>query len=130
MNTFQNHYGMAIRQNRNNLYAMKKAVAAVLHHSTTNEDLEKRHQYCPRTTDSWCKFQRDKITEGKTYKENVSIDKTVLDLTAPVFFYKDLGSDESLNNLTRTRCTKTVCIGNSIFKASVASAVIMIVLWD
>ena len=33
MNTLQNH-GMAIRQNTDNLYAMRKAVAAVLHHST------------------------------------------------------------------------------------------------
>ena len=43
MNTLQNHYRMAIRQNTNNLYAMTKAVADVSHHSTTNEDPEKRH---------------------------------------------------------------------------------------
>ena len=63
MNTLQNHYGIAIRQNTHNLYAMRKAVAAVLHHSTKNDDMDKRHQYCPRTADSWCKYQRDKITE-------------------------------------------------------------------
>ena len=33
MNTLQNHNGMAICQNTNNLYAMKKSVAAVLFHS-------------------------------------------------------------------------------------------------
>ena len=63
MNTLQNHYGMTIHQNIHNLYAMRKAVAAVLHHSTKNDDMDKRHQYCPRTADSWCKYQRDKITE-------------------------------------------------------------------
>ena len=96
INTLQNHYGMAVRQNTNNLYTMKKAVTAVLHHSTTNKDPEKRHQYCPHTKDLWCKFQRDKISGEETYKENVSIDKAVSDLTAPVFSYKDLGSDELL----------------------------------
>ena len=51
-NTIQNHYGMAIRQNTNNLYAMKKAVTAVLHHSTTKKGPKKRHQYFSRTKDS------------------------------------------------------------------------------
>ena len=55
MNILQNDYGMTIHQNIHNLYAMRKAVAAVLHHSIKNDDLHKRHQYCPRTTDSWCK---------------------------------------------------------------------------
>ena len=55
------------------LYAVQKAVAAILHHSTTNEDPEKQYQYFPRTIDSWCKFQRDKITSEKAYKENISI---------------------------------------------------------
>ena len=50
MNTLQNH-GMAIRQNTHNLYAMRKSVAAVLHHSTKN-DMDKRHQYCTRTANS------------------------------------------------------------------------------
>ena len=45
INTIQNHYGMAIQQNTNNFYAIKKAGTAALHHSTTNEDPEKRHQY-------------------------------------------------------------------------------------
>ena len=62
INTFQNHYGMGIHQNTHNLYAMGKAVAAVLHHSTKNDDMDKRHQYCPCITDSWCKYQSDKIT--------------------------------------------------------------------
>ena len=45
MNTLQNHYGMAIRQNTDNLYAKRKAVAAVLHHSTNDPGSEKRHSF-------------------------------------------------------------------------------------
>ena len=43
MNTSQNNYGMAIHQNTHNLYAMRKAVAAVLHQSTKKDDMDKRH---------------------------------------------------------------------------------------
>ena len=114
MNTLQNHYGMAIRQNTHNLYAMRKTVAADLDHSTKNDDMDKRHQYCPRTVDSWCKYQSDKITGKNTYVERITIDKAVSDVIAPIFSHKDLGSEallskclhgetqsvnESLNNL-------------------------------
>ena len=139
MNTLQNHYGMAIRQNTHNLYAMRKAVAAVLHHSTKNDDMDKRHQYCPRTVDSWCKYQSDKITGKNTYVERITIDKAVSDVIAPIFSHKDLGSEallskclhgetqnvnELLNNLIWTRCLKRIYVGNSVLKTAVASAVI------
>ena len=139
MNTLQNHYGMAIRQNTNNLYSMKKAIAAVLHHSTEHTTLEVRHRFCPRTENSWCKFQKDKITGENTYKENITIDKAVSEIIAPVFSHSDLGNDEllkkcmhgqtqnvneSLNNVIWTRCPKRVYVGNSTFKTAVASAVI------
>jgi hypothetical protein len=139
MNTLQNHVGMAIRQNSGNLYGMKKAVAAVLHHATDEPNLENRHQFCPRSSDSWCRYQSDKITGKKTYKEKISIHKAVSDVIAPIFSHRGLGSDElltkclhgetqnvneSLNNLIWTRCPKRVYIGNDVFKTAVASAVI------
>ena len=54
MNTLQNHYGMAIRQTTGNLYAMRKAAAAVLYHSINDPDSEKCHSFCPLRPDSWC----------------------------------------------------------------------------
>ena len=30
----QNHYGLAIRNNKNNLYGTRKAIGAILFHST------------------------------------------------------------------------------------------------
>ena len=76
--------------------------------------MDKRHQYCPRTADSWHKYQSDKITGKNTYLEMITIDKAVSDVIAPIFFHNDLGSEvllskclhgetqnvnESLNNL-------------------------------
>ena len=139
MNTLQNNYGMAIRQNTHNLYAMQKAVAVVLYHSTKNDDMDKRYQYCPRTTDSWCKYQSDKITGKNTYVERITINKAVSDVIAPIFSHKDLGSEallskcfhgesqnlnESLSNLIWTRCPKRIYVGNSVLKTAVASAAI------
>ena len=134
--TLQNHYGMAISHN---LYAVRKTVAAVLHHSAKNDDMDKRHQYCPRTVDSWCKYQSDKITGKNTYVERIAIDKAVSDVKAPIFSHKDLGSkallskclhretqnvNESLNNLIWTWCPKRIYIGNFVLKTALASATI------
>ena len=45
INSLQNFYGIAIRENQGKLYQMKKAVDAILYHCTDFEDDEKRHQY-------------------------------------------------------------------------------------
>jgi len=52
----QNYYGLAIRRNTSNLYAMKKAVYAILFHFTENKDASDRHKFCPRDANSWCKY--------------------------------------------------------------------------
>ena len=54
INTFQNYFGMAIRQNVGDLYQMKKCVWAVLYHNCDISDENVRHQFCPRSKDSWC----------------------------------------------------------------------------
>ena len=59
INTLQNYYGMAIRQNINDLYKMKKSVCAVLHHNCEISDENVRHQFCPRDANSWCLWQAD-----------------------------------------------------------------------
>ena len=60
INTFQNYFGMAIRQNTGNLYQMKKCVWAVLYHNTTISDESERHKFCPREANSWCLWQVSK----------------------------------------------------------------------
>ena len=118
---------------------MRKVAAAVFHHSTKNDNMDKRHQYCPRTADSWCKYQSGKITGKNAYVERITIDKAVYDVKALIFSHKDLGSEallskclhgetqnvnESLDNLIWTRCPKRIYVGNFVLKTAVASAVI------
>ena len=55
INSMQNYYGMAIRGNKNDLYAMKKAASAILWHCTDFENKEYCHRFCPEN--SWCKYK-------------------------------------------------------------------------
>ena len=50
------------------VYEFKKAVGAVLFHCSEASNLDTRHQMCPRSSESWCKFQADKINNTGLYK--------------------------------------------------------------
>ena len=77
----QNYYGIiAIRENKNELYAMKKAVGAIFWHCTSFEDEEYRHRFCPKENNSWCKYKKYKATNKTTYKGIVNIPKNIHDI--------------------------------------------------
>ena len=119
INSLQNFYGIAIRENQGNLYQMKKAVGAILYHYTNLDDDEKRHQYCPRDAKSWCKFQKDKVAGTSTSKESINLPLWIHELIKPIF--RDLSSEdllsrclhgktqnanEALNNVIWRKCPK------------------------
>ena len=137
INAIQNYYGMAIRQNVANVYAMKKSIIAILYHCSENEDLEDRHKYCPRTAESWCKYQSDKITNKNTYKTNISLPPAIRILLVPIF--KDLSKDdllmkcchgktqnvnEALHSVIWQRCPKEIYTARSVVEIAAASAAI------
>ena len=60
--TLQNYYGAAICKNKNNLVSMKSAIWAIYYHSILGDQselLDKQHQYCPKSSTSWCRYQAD-----------------------------------------------------------------------
>ena len=152
INLLQNYYGMAIRQNTDNIYKMKMAIGATLYHCTNMKeegmtDLEaeeKQHQFCPKSEDSWCKWQADKITGLKTYKSKVSLPKCIKDILysndqGKKTIFRDLSDNtlltkclhnftqnqnESLNNVIWTKCPKNVFVGRDVLELSTSSAVI------
>ena len=73
---------------------MKKAVLAVLWHCCEG-DTATRHQFCPRTKISCCKWQRDKITGQCTYKNKLNLPVAITDLVHPIFM--ELSSDNLLS---------------------------------
>ena len=50
---------------------------------------------CPRTADSWCKYQADKIKNTNTYKQKPRILAIIRDKIKPVF--RDLSDDRLLS---------------------------------
>lgn len=137
INSMQNFYGLAIRKNTNSLYAMKKATGAILYHCTDSPDAAYRHRFCPRTEDTWCKWQCDQLKGTSKYKSTISVPKWIHDIIKPIF--TQLSSDEllskclhgetqntneSFNAVVWSRCPKSVFVTKSTFEMAIHSAVL------
>ena len=75
INSMQNFYVIAIRQNLNDKYEMKKAIGAILFHCTDITDAESRHRFCPPREDSWCKYRKEIVTGNQFIKKNYKFTK-------------------------------------------------------
>jgi hypothetical protein len=137
INTLQNYFGMAVRQNKGCQYAMKKAIMATLYHNCDIGNEAIRHQVCPRFATSWCLWQSDKITNKSTYKKRLSLPLVIKDLLVPIF--EDLSRDdllkkclhgktqnnnESINNVIWKKCPKTTYVSRKVLETAVNSAVV------
>ena len=96
-----------------------------------------RHSMCPRTSDSWCKFQADKVNNTNLYKCKPGLPAIITDTIKPVFI--DLSNDnllkkclhgqtqnnnKSINGVIWKRCPKDIFVGRTTLEIGVASAVI------
>ena len=119
INLLQNYFGLAIRQNQGELYAMKKAIGAILWHSTEFESGDYRHRFCPQGKDSWCKWQRSRSIDGYKFKEKAGMPLWIHGILETVF--QDLSKEEllskclhgqtqncneALNNIIWTKCPR------------------------
>lgn len=81
IDTFQNFYGKAIRDNKGDAAKMSQATHAILkHYSSTPET--PRHEDCPTGPDSWCTYNNEKATHVPI--EN-PVPPAVVDVVLPVF---------------------------------------------
>ena len=94
INKMQNYFGMAIRQNLGQFYAMKKSVLAILWHFADIKNLDVRYQFCPRSAISWCKYQVDKISGLSKYNSKGVIPEVVKKEVEKIFI--NFSSDELL----------------------------------
>ena len=85
INSMQNFYGLAMRNNVENIYAMKKAVGAILFHCTAFSDPEYRHRMCPRDEKTWCKCQFDKLKGTNNCIDKIPIPINIYSIIKPVF---------------------------------------------
>ena len=68
----QNYYRVAIRSNICKLKDMQNAIWAIYFQmimGPSNETLNEQHQYCPVTSNSWCKYQVDQINDKRFYNQ-------------------------------------------------------------
>jgi hypothetical protein len=91
INSMQNYYGIAIRRNIDNIYAMKKSIFAILFHFTNIPNQDERHQFCPRDSESWCRYW----SKTKQYIPSNSIPVWIKNLLMPI--YKSLQDDQLLS---------------------------------
>lgn len=93
INNFQNYFGLAIRKNTSStVYQLKKDIGAVLFHRPKACELETIHKIC--LSDSWCKYEADKIHITNSYKENIGLPTSVKKKIYPIFM--DLNNDNLL----------------------------------
>ena len=90
----QNYFGIALRSNVGDLQKMQDAILASLFHVTSSEN-DNFHVYCPKTSDSWCQYQRDAINNTNLYTPGAGISNVVIAAIKPV--YADLTKPEILH---------------------------------
>ena len=91
----QNYYGLAIRNNKNDLPKMQKAVYSVLFHCASSKDHEYHTAYCPPGNDTWCLFQKDKVNKTNEYKPGKGLPLDVIKHLKPIF--TELGDNKLLS---------------------------------
>ena len=95
---------------------MTNAITASLYH------VPDYHERCPKSNDTWCQFQKDKIDGTDVYKNKdglpIDIRKEILPidhaLTTPEFLKKCLhgktpNANESFNGMIWNRIPKAIC---------------------
>ena len=131
IDTLQNYFGFAIRQNAGNLDAMQQSVKAVLSHVASSEE-NPMHDSCPEGERSWCGYKRDPAS----YKHKKGLPMDIVNFIKPVF--DDLSSsqllekclhgrtqntNECLNKLVWDRCSKEYFVGKETVEEASFSAV-------
>ncbi|XP_065675570.1 uncharacterized protein LOC136091785 [Hydra vulgaris] len=90
----QNFVGVAIRQNVGNLKEMKAGVLASLFHVASSKNNSLHFPHCPTGSDSWCKYNADKINKTTTYKPGPGLPMDVIMKVRYIF--EELSKDSEL----------------------------------
>ena len=135
IDTMQNYYGLAIRQNKHNLQGMTNDVKAGLYHLASSEE-NPQHHLCPKGSSSWCGWQRDVVNKTSLFHSKKGLPPAIVEIIEPIYealseeslLIRCLDSytqnpNESLNNLIWKRCPKKIYQGKKIVELCTASAI-------
>jgi hypothetical protein len=78
--------GKAIRSNvSTSVYAMKKAIGAILYHCIESENDKQRHIIGPDGANSWCHFKRSRVNRKPPGKNGINLHEWMLPMLTPLF---------------------------------------------
>lgn len=138
IDSMQNYYGQAIRENKGNLEGMKKSIKAIQHHmiKDSSQTLEEQHQYCPKSPDGWCKYWKDKGNGTELYNDDSRLPDVFMTELIPVFVrlsndallqrcLKGLtqNQNEAANGVLWSKCPKTRFCGARRVRIAVCQTV-------
>ena len=132
------YYGNAIRQHKDSLSEMRKAVWAIYFH-TRSTDSEPLHSFCPTGNESWCAYNKA-VALGtlESFSHKITLPACIMDVIKPIFndlshpklLSRCLGgktqnNNESINSLIWKLCPKTLGAGRRIVEIATNEAVIL-----
>lgn len=120
----QIYYGLAIKRNPQSVSSMEKAVWAGYYH-VCSSNLQPRHQLCPTSDDTWCKYQQaKKMNKPYDHDKHFHIPEKVMKEIRPIFVDlsnksllarclpgKTQNISESFNNVIWTVIPKRTFVG-------------------
>ena len=71
----QTYYGYAIRNNKGDTGKIIEAIWAIYYHTIAGpsyESLQKQHSFCPKSSDSWCRYNKDMANGTNEYAQQRS----------------------------------------------------------
>ncbi|CAB3999514.1 Hypothetical predicted protein [Paramuricea clavata] len=119
---------------------MKSSIKAIQNHMIRNGNLtlDKQHQYCPRSPDTWCKYWKDKADETHLYNENNPLPEVSMEELDSIFtrLSKDERLSRCLNGMTQkqneaangilwSKCPKTKFCGARLVRIAVCETIAM-----
>ena len=98
----QTYYGYTICNNKDNTKEKQKAIWAIYYHMIPGPESEtnaEQHQFYPKTPDSWCKCQRDQMTNNNNYDRKKCLPSVFREKLKHIFDH--LSSSEILSTCQR-----------------------------
>lgn len=136
INEITSLYGNAIREHKDSLTDMRKAIWALFYHKISTDE-KPIHDFCPINADTWCKYNKSRL-EGISYHHKSPVPSVVMEAIKPIF--KDLSdpsllkrclggrtqnANESLNAMIWKFCPKTSGSGKKIVQIATNEATIL-----
>ena len=137
INRLQNYFGIAIRYNTSDIHEMKKSIGTVLFHCCTAKDVETRHRYCSRESNTWCKYWQAINSGTVDYVQKPGLPEAIKKVVKPIFnelsddtllkrclHGKTQNNNEALNGLIWKKVPKDIFVGRDVLEIGVSSAII------